>query len=94
MGSLCQKAPPQLEPELELPNRANADLSPDKGELAADLERQFIKLFDEIPIPEGPLKDTIFKLRPFDFDSTKDASILTIVKANEQVPGESYFGFW
>ncbi len=94
MGSVCQKGPAQGEPELDVMKANNQVQDNAKSAVSTDLEKQFAQILEEVPVPAGPLKDKLAQLGAFTFDTTRDASTLTLVKANELTEGESYYGFW
>ena len=56
-------------------------------------EKQFIRMLEDVPITDPVLRRKLIQLKPFDFESYKDASSLLIVKSDKFVNNELYFGF-
>eukprot|EP00826_Nyctotherus_ovalis_P016087 TRINITY_DN14634_c0_g1_i3.p2 TRINITY_DN14634_c0_g1~~TRINITY_DN14634_c0_g1_i3.p2 ORF type:complete len:115 (+),score=20.09 TRINITY_DN14634_c0_g1_i3:82-426(+) len=100
MGSICLTKSKQTEAEIissqdgsEKSDYMNSASRSNNSLSYIDLEGQFAVMLNEIPIPEGELKEKLEELSEFDFGPAKDSRRLAIVKGSELVEDELYFGF-
>jgi len=98
MGSVCLTKAKHAEAEILSSRNSekseNNSVSRSNNSLSyIDLEGEFSSMLNEIPIPEGELREKLEELPEFDFGPIKDSRRLALVKGYELIEDELYFGF-